>query len=40
MTPSFADRDGLIWFDGTMVPWRDARVHVLSPHPALRLGRV
>ncbi|QGG79096.1 branched-chain amino acid transaminase [Litorivicinus lipolyticus] len=30
MTPSFADRDGLIWFDGTMVPWRDARVHVLT----------
>ena len=30
MTPSFADRDGLIWFDGKMVPWRDARVHVLT----------
>ncbi len=30
MTPSFADRDGLIWFDGEMVPWRDARVHVLT----------
>lgn len=30
MTPSFADRDGLIWFDGQMVPWRDARVHVLT----------
>ena len=27
---SFDDRDGLIWFDGEMVPWRDARVHVLS----------
>lgn len=25
-----ADRDGLIWFDGEMVPWRDARVHVLT----------
>ena len=30
MTPSFADRDGLIWFAGQMVPWRDARVHVLT----------
>ncbi len=27
---NFADRDGLIWFDGEMVPWRDARVHVLT----------
>ena len=27
---SFADRDGLIWFDGEMVPWRDAQVHVLT----------
>ena len=27
---SFADRDGVIWFDGNMVPWRDATVHVLS----------
>jgi branched-chain amino acid aminotransferase len=25
-----ADRDGLIWFDGEMVPWRDAKVHVLT----------
>lgn len=24
------DRDGLIWFDGTMSPWRDAKVHVLT----------
>lgn len=23
------DRDGWIWFDGKMQPWRDARVHVL-----------
>jgi branched-chain amino acid aminotransferase len=30
MTPSFADRDGLIWFDGEMVPWREAKVHVLT----------
>jgi len=30
MTPNFADRDGYIWFDGEMVPWRDAKVHVLT----------
>jgi len=24
------DRDGLIWFDGTMSPWRDAKIHVLT----------
>ena len=28
---SFSDRDGSIWFDGVMVPWREAKVHVL-PH--------
>jgi branched-chain amino acid aminotransferase len=27
---SMADRDGVIWLDGKMVPWRDARVHVLT----------
>lgn len=27
---SMADRDGVIWFDGEMVPWRDAQVHVLT----------
>ena len=26
----FDDRDGFIWFDGKMVPWRDAKVHVLT----------
>jgi branched-chain amino acid aminotransferase len=26
----YDDRDGLIWLDGTMVPWREAKVHVLS----------
>jgi branched-chain amino acid aminotransferase len=26
----FDDRDGQIWFDGKMVPWREARLHVLS----------
>ena len=28
--PPFDDRDGWIWFDGQFVPWRDARVHVLT----------
>ena len=28
--PTMADRDGVIWFDGEMVPWRDAKVHVLT----------
>ncbi len=27
---SMADRDGLIWYDGKMVPWRDATTHVLT----------
>ena len=27
---SMADRDGLIWFDGEMVAWRDATIHVLT----------
>ncbi len=27
---SMDDRDGVIWFDGKMVPWRDAKVHVLT----------
>lgn len=26
----FDDRDGKIWFDGQLVDWRDARIHVLS----------
>ncbi len=26
----FDDRDGVIWFDGRLIPWRDARLHVLS----------
>jgi branched-chain amino acid aminotransferase len=25
-----ADRDGLIWLDGEMVPWREAKTHVLT----------
>ena len=27
---SMADRDGMIWLDGEMVPWREAKVHVLT----------
>lgn len=27
---SFADRDGVIWMDGQMLPWREASVHVLT----------
>jgi branched-chain amino acid aminotransferase len=27
---SFDDRDGSIWFDGELVPWREAKVHVLT----------
>jgi branched-chain amino acid aminotransferase len=26
----FDDRDGQIWWDGALVPWRDAKLHVLS----------
>ena len=28
--PSMADRDGKIWFDGQLVDWRDAKIHVLT----------
>jgi branched-chain amino acid aminotransferase len=27
---SMADRDGHIWYDGRLVPWRDANTHVLT----------
>ena len=27
---TMADRDGVIWFDGKMVDWRDAKIHVLT----------
>ena len=27
---SMDDRDGVIWLDGELVPWRDAKVHVLT----------
>jgi branched-chain amino acid aminotransferase len=26
----FDDRDGFIWFDGKLVPWRDAKINVLT----------
>jgi branched-chain amino acid aminotransferase len=26
----FDMRDGLIWFDGQLVPWKDAKIHVLT----------
>jgi branched-chain amino acid aminotransferase len=29
-TRTFDDRDGWIWFDGQLVPWREANVHVLT----------
>jgi len=29
-TRPFDDRDGTIWFDGKLVKWRDANVHVLT----------
>jgi branched-chain amino acid aminotransferase len=30
MKMSMADRDGVIWYDGEMVPWREAKTHVLT----------
>ena len=30
MAGAYDDRDGLIWMDGKMVPWRDANVHILT----------
>ena len=30
MAGSYADRDGFIWMDGKLVPWRDANVHILT----------
>jgi branched-chain amino acid aminotransferase len=28
--PTFDDRDGWIWLDGQVIPWREAKVHVLT----------
>ncbi|MEO0342611.1 MAG: branched-chain amino acid aminotransferase [Pseudomonadota bacterium] len=30
MAGAYDDRDGLIWLDGKLVPWRDANVHILT----------
>ncbi len=30
LMPPYHDRDGFIWFDGKLTPWRDANVHVLT----------
>ena len=30
MQQNFADRDGLIWFDGELKPWRECQTHVLT----------
>lgn len=30
MSNAYDDRDGTIWMDGVMVPWRDAKVHILT----------
>ena len=27
---SMADRDGFIWQDGKLIPWREATTHVLT----------
>ncbi len=29
-TAPYHDRDGFIWFDGALLPWRDAKVHILT----------
>ena len=26
----YDDRDGFIWFNGELKPWRDAKLHVLT----------
>jgi len=30
MMSTMADHDGVIWLDGEMVPWREAKIHVLT----------
>ncbi|HBN30737.1 MAG TPA: branched-chain amino acid aminotransferase, partial [Rhodobacteraceae bacterium] len=29
MAGAYDDREGRIWMDGALVPWRDANVHIL-----------
>jgi branched-chain amino acid aminotransferase len=30
MAGAYDDRDGVIWLDGAFVPWREAKVHILT----------
>ena len=30
LSPTMADRDGFIWFNGSLVKWRDANTHLLT----------
>ena len=30
MASGYHNRDGMIWLDGALVPWRDANIHILS----------
>jgi len=30
MAGAYDDRDGMIWMDGALVPWREANVHILT----------
>ena len=30
MAGAYDDRDGVIWMDGKLVDWRDAKVHILT----------
>ena len=30
MAATYDDRDGMIWMDGKLVPWREANVHILT----------
>ncbi len=30
MAQEFSDRDGFIWMDGEIIPWRDAKIHILT----------
>ena len=30
MAGGYDDRDGMIWMDGKLKPWRDANVHILT----------